>query len=163
VAQRGVKKLRLENFSDRELLYLLVDMADNEGWASAQDIVEMPELRALDYPEPRRAVALRLSWLTRYGILEREHLRDEDGNFIYIAGDESRPKLGQRWRLTELGVAFVNRGSLTQRQLTSLEGMDTARMWDVARVLTGRARGGSFGERKLIERELRYGLSKERY
>lgn len=160
---RGPKKLRLENFSDRELLYLLAEVADSEGWASAQDIVEQPEMRGLDYTSPRGAVALRLSWLTRYEILEREHLRDESGNFLYIAGDQSRPKYGQRWRLTELGVTFVNRGSLTQRQLASLEGLETARMWDVARVLTGRVRSGSFGQRKMIERELRYGLSKERY
>lgn len=157
------ESLKLEAFSDLEFLNLLLDVADDDGWADSQEIADMPEMEFLKrvYAKPRAAVSTRLSWLWRYGVVDREHLADDHGNLRYIAGDRGRPKYGQRWRLTPLGEAFV-RGSLTGRERSQLERMGKQHIVQMTRWLTEQARVAPGPAQHLMVREWRYGTHKTR-
>jgi hypothetical protein len=154
-------RLRIVDFSDRELLSLLVEARDGEGWASARDIADLPALRSLDNTHPHRMVAARLGWLFRYGVVEREYLVDKDGIKQYVAGDPDRPKYTQRWRLTALGEAYLSR-RLTQRQQSSIANMEDERLIDLTAMVTARARSMGPTGRWLLNREWRYGTAEER-
>ena len=79
--------LKLVDFLDEEFLALVVDNADYEGWASSQTIAESIQIST-------KNVGSRLSWMRRYGAVERD----------------TRP--GSRtqgfWRLTQRGEALVH-------------------------------------------------------
>jgi hypothetical protein len=60
--------LKLESFSDRELMMLILDLRDADGTVTPEEIADRLDL---DTPTPVRCVSSRLSWLRRYGILDR--------------------------------------------------------------------------------------------
>jgi hypothetical protein len=102
VARTALRSLRNEDFSDRELLHILNDLADNEGWATTEEIADAlhispPGRVTKDYREKygKHCVATRYSWMVRYGWVER---------------DPSRTK----WRLTEIGEELMA-GNLNKR------------------------------------------------
>lgn len=156
-------RLTLVDFSDRDLLGLLIDALDPDGWASSEAISNLPGLKFLreGHPRPVQCVGSRLGWLWRYGAIEREQMRDEHGTKVYIAGDKSRPKLTQRWRLTPLGEAMV-KGSLTKAQQAQLEGMGMDKMLSVTRWLGRSAIHAPDLARTLTIREFRYSTSDRR-
>ena len=152
--------LRLEEFSDRELLLALNDACQHgdDGWASAREVAARIGLDGLD---PHRAVAQRLSWQVRYGSVEREFLRDEHGNIRYHKSGQ--PMYTQNWRLSEAGrlAAF---GKLRQADENALGRLEDGQMLVLTRWLTQRthANGISPVTSKLVEREWRYGLAQGR-
>lgn len=140
-------RLRIEDFSDREFLLILVDVADEDGWADSEHIAQQMDLTE------RRIASSRLSWLRRYGAVEREHEQDADGNIRYFR--DGRVRYTQRWRLTELGRA-VAYGRLRKGTETALDRVDEGGLLMVARWLSERSRG-DMGAAKLVQREWRYG------
>jgi hypothetical protein len=152
---QGPSRLRLEDFSDREFLALCLEGGDADGWFSAKEVVKNPLLKNLEGDTPHRHVANRCSWLWRYGILEREHLRDETGQFRYVKGDPDRPKWGQRWHLTELGEAYLS-GALTKRQEGMLEKIEPERMLSMVGWFTGEIEASPDAARNLLLREWRH-------
>jgi predicted transcriptional regulator len=68
--------LTLLDLSDREFLLVVMDASDGDGWADSQDIANLLDVE-------RRNASSRLSWLVRWGVVEREHKRDESGNLRY--------------------------------------------------------------------------------
>jgi hypothetical protein len=148
-----LESLRLIDLSDREVLLVVADVADDDGWAYAYDVAE--RLGVADAYR-RRAGAQRLSWLKRYGAVEREHEADEHGNLMYVAGDPHRPRYGQRWRLTATGEALAS-GRLRAAQQRAVDDADEAQLLLVARIVAERARASSSSAAaKLIEREWRH-------
>ena len=102
--------LRNEDFTDRELLLLMMDVADadHDGVVTADDVAE-----ALGYDEGSGyRVSPRLSWMTRYGFLARN---------------------GRGWVITEAGSEIAH-GRLPQRMTEGLATMGVG-----ARVLAMRA------------------------
>lgn len=152
--------LKLQDFSDVEFLHLLMDARSDDGWTDSAHLAEMDGLAFLGdvYKYPRNPISSRLVWLWRYGVVEREHKRDAQGNLLYIKDDQERPKWGQRWKLTALGQAMVS-GKLTGRQRAHLEGLEAERMLDVTRWLTEQTREAPLAARRLMEREWRYGIN----
>jgi hypothetical protein len=149
----ALESLRIDDYSDREFLLVLDDLADGDGWADSQRVAEQ-----LGF-ESRRFAAVRLSWLQRFGAVEREHERDEHGNIRYTVHGKLR--YTQRWRMTEAGAALAH-GRLRKRQAESLERIGEEQMIEVTRWLTRRARGSGAVAAKLIAREWRYGTSASR-
>src|SRR4051812_42050060 len=80
MAKHRRASLRLDEFSDRELLYAY-ERAAVSGAANSQEVAD--EL-GLDLPNPSRSVSMRFGWLHRYGVLER----DEQGLWIPTATGE---------------------------------------------------------------------------
>jgi hypothetical protein len=142
-----VDRLRIEDFSDREFLLILVDVADADGWSDSEHVRERMDLAE------RRIASSRLSWLRRYGAVEREHARDETGNLRYHRN--GKLMFTQRWRLTKLGEAWAY-GRLRKREETALAGMGEEQLPLVTRWLAERTRGET-GAAKLVQREWRYG------
>jgi hypothetical protein len=125
----------IEDYSDRELLLIVDDVAAEREdlWVFAH---EVHERLALEWVE-MRSVSVRFSWLVRYGALEREHLRDSNGNLLYTA--KGNPRLGQRWRLTTKGRALA-KGTLTANQKKALSGITEDQLLVLAREIGTRQR-----------------------
>ena len=151
--------LRLEEFSDRELLLALDDVCRaQDGWASSREIAAH---LGIGGDEPHRPISQRLSWQQRYGSVEREHLRDETGNLRYHKGGQ--PMHTQNWRLSEIGQALAY-GRLTKGAETALGRLADGDMLDLTRWLGRRtmANGANRVAAKLVEREWRYVLAQRR-
>ena len=61
-----MKSFKLDDYSDRELVHVVVDLANDEGWTSVVDVASRVGLK-----EHVQSVTVRFSWMKRYGILER--------------------------------------------------------------------------------------------
>lgn len=128
--------LRLEDYSDRELLYALERASDSDGAASSADVAR--EL-GITTANPHHSVAVRFGWLRRYGVLERE----EDG----------------RWALTDDGAAVV-RGRLRARAERALEELGEEELWLLSQRLTSRyAASTNAVAATLVARQWRHGLA----
>jgi hypothetical protein len=144
----SIDRLRIEDYSDREFLLIVADLADEDGWTDSQAVAIQMDLK-------RRAIASsRLSWLRRYGAVEREHKADEDGNIRYHR--DGRVMHTQRWRLTEIGQAIAF-GRLRKSDETALARLKDDQMLLVTRWLTKRTGAGDSTVGRLVAREWRYG------
>lgn len=134
----SLEHLRLGDLSDREILLTLRDVADDDGYAYAQDIADGLSMGG---DHPHRSVAVRLSWLRRYGAVDREF----PGTY----------KQG-RWRLTPTGSELAM-GTLKASQERLLDGLTDAQVLAVTRHVAQQARMmGNHTSSKLIEREWKH-------
>lgn len=135
--------LKLEDFSDPELLYALEDYADSDGLVSTHGLVEGLGLVANpNLKHPVSSVAIRLAWLKRYGIVRRDQ---ESG----------------RWGLTEIGQRVMH-GRLSAAQKRLVEGLDGDDLLSIVQALGGRVVGASAESAKMAEREWRYSLAQRK-
>jgi hypothetical protein len=147
-----IERLTIDDFSDREFLLVLADVADHDGWALSEDMAERLDLA-------HKAIASsRLSWLRRWGAVEREHERDENGVLRYTGG--GKPIYSQRWRLTDAGRSLAY-GQLKKGQQNTLERIGDDQLLAVTRWLSERTRSDGVSGR-LSQREWRYGHAKGR-
>jgi hypothetical protein len=138
-------RLRLEDLSDRELLLVVDDMADADGYADAWEV----GLRlGLEQDHARRIVTSRLSWLRRWGAVEREPA----DNVPKVRGEPRRPR---RWMLTALGHDMAT-GRLRKAQQQALEGARDADLLALTGLLAQRQRHGGLTVRSLMRREWQY-------
>jgi hypothetical protein len=144
------ESLTLLDLSDREFLLIVEDAYDADGWADSFEVARRCDLKE------RRSAAIRLSWLWRNGVVEREHKRDESGNIRYHRN--GRVMHSQRWRLTEIGRAYAH-GALKARTQQALDKVDDAAMLELTRYVTGRLRTGDPAARWMVNREWRYGTA----
>ena len=145
-------RLTIDDYSDREFLLVLADVADHDGWANSQDIADRLDLA-------NKAIASsRLSWLKRWGAVDKEHERDESGVLRYHAN--GKPRYTQRWKLTDAGRALAF-GALKKNQQQTLDKLGDDQMLVVTRWLSERTRESGVSAR-LAQREWRYGHAKER-
>src|SRR5262252_4941792 len=143
----ALEHLRLQDLSDREILLVLIDAADEGEYAHADEIARALGMRG---DNAKRCVITRLSWLSRYGAVERELLYDELGQPVRHRSGEH--KKGQGWTPTEIGHQIAA-GTLKANQTKMLEGMDDAQILAVTRYVAEQARHmGNFTSSKLIER-----------
>jgi hypothetical protein len=153
---RVLSTLKLEDYSDRELLLIIDDLAGEDGWVFAVDVGER---LGMAEEHRKRAPATRLSWLVRYGAVEREHLADEYGNLRYIRGDPGRPKYGQRWRLTERGRQIAL-GKLSAAQERALGAINEDALVLATRAIAQRGlESGNDTLETLVKREWRFTTS----
>jgi hypothetical protein len=138
--------LTLLDFSDREFLLLLDDVADGDGYADSLQLADRLDLTK------RHSAAQRLSWLARWGAVEREHKRDANGVILYHR--DGKAKHTQRWALTDFGKAIAY-GKLKAGQRKSLEGLDDSALIEATRLISARTRNGSFAH--MAKREWKYG------
>jgi hypothetical protein len=129
--------LRLEDFSDRELLFALEDFAGEDGLVSSQALAEGLGINALKHPV--QSVAIRLSWLKRYGVVRRD---EESG----------------MWGLTSAGESIMH-GDLTKAQSRLLDNIDADRLFAVMHAVGGKLGSANAEAAKMAEREWRYNLA----
>src|SRR5687767_7783145 len=109
-----MQSLRLLDFSDRELLHVIYENAQDDGWADPADIVDA---LGIDHKHPRQCVGSRFGWLRKKGVLERD-----DAGFV---------------RLTEIGEAS-RAGKLTASQERQLDRLGAGDLLMLTRWLTKR-------------------------
>ena len=125
--------LRLADMSDREVLLIMIDLADEDGLVDPLLIAETIGVRG---DNKRRAVTARLSWLKRWGAV----YRDNDT---------------RSYGLTAIGHDMAS-GALRAAQSKALEGMGDAQMLLVTQWLTERAHGSGTTVQTLVRREWQY-------
>src|SRR5262245_7329546 len=120
----ALEHLRLADLSDREVLMAMLDLTDDpESYVNSDDVAKQLGMKG---DRAKQCVAIRLSWMSRYGAVERELLYDENRNPIVTrAGDHKR---GQGWRPTEVGEAIAD-GSLKANQERMLDGLTDAQLY----------------------------------
>jgi hypothetical protein len=143
------ESLTLLDLSDREFLLVLIDCEEDDGWADSQAVADQLDL------VHRRTASSRLSWLARWGVVEREHERDESGNIrVHRNG---KPFYTQRWRPTPIGYDMAT-GRLRKAQEAALASARDAEVLLLARTLAERQRSMPFAVGKLLTREWRWGV-----
>jgi hypothetical protein len=144
-----IDKLRIEDYSDREFLLIVRDACAEspDGWTEADEIAERMGLRH------KRLASSRLTWLRKYGAVEKEMERDHNGAIRANRNGEIR--YTQRWRLTPLGLSMAV-GKLSKTNRAMLEGLDEGKLLMAVRLITERTQETT-GASKLVQREWRYG------
>jgi phage antirepressor YoqD-like protein len=105
--------LQLTAFSDRELLFIMDDTTDGDGWT---DVEQVAKALNLDHDHPTMCVSSRFSWLKRYGVLERD---------------------GRRWKMTNIGRALMN-GQLDDTEESVLNAMRQDQLLALTTAITKR-------------------------
>lgn len=116
MARTALNGLKNDDFSDRELLHVVNDLADNDGYTTSQEIAHQLGIRLETnghhvtqedhLNHGIRCVGTRFAWMVRFGFCER---------------DEDRTK----WRLTAEGHDLMN-GRLTSGLQKALDKLDPA-------------------------------------
>lgn len=136
--------LKLEDFSDRELLWALEDHADGDGTVSSVALAEGLGLKQgpNDFKRPAQNVAIRLSWLKRYGVV----YRDADT---------------MRWGLTTVGQSLLH-GKLTAAEARALRDMNPEKLLVVMQEIGGVMKTAKAEAAKMAERDWRYTLAQRK-
>jgi|SRR5215471_14434766 len=122
--------LRLAEFSDRELLALMIDLRDERGVVTSYQIAEALDP---DAKHPTSCVGIRLGWMRRYHVVEQA------------------PNGTPGWQLTEKGEKLAN-GQLRAAQLKVLEGLDPSQGLDAALALGSFYRRLDYTEATMLRR-----------
>ena len=115
--------LKLVDFSDRDLLYVHADVADEDGWATAEQVAQAV---GLDHPRPAQCVGSRYAWLYRYGLMEQQR---EKGEVL--------------WRPNEVCEELVFNGTVSDAQRRSLENLSESKRADAIDALAALLPAGS--------------------
>lgn len=137
---------RLEAFSDREFLSLVVENADVDGWADTRELAGIIFPAAMNNGHSRNAisaVSVRLGWMRRFGVVSK------------------KPKAELRWGLTPTGHSFVL-GSLNNKLTDSLSELSDDKLLELQHQINLRYRRADPLAQHMIRREFRYGTSKLR-
>ena len=143
--------LKLENYSDREILHIVSDVADDAGWAEVEHIAERVGLRADGMSEAqllihaRRCVSVRLAWIRK------------------LSGTVDRHKDPERlqWCLTPLGIQVVT-AKLSTVLAERLDSVDEGSVLLSLDVLARRYNRSSGHTGNLMRREWVYGTHRNR-
>jgi hypothetical protein len=133
--------MRLNDVADREVLALIQDASDGDGQASTAAVAA---LIALDSKYPLTNVGVRLGYLRRIGMLERDS-----------------ETMG--WYLTPLGARFV-RGKLTAAQQRALEALkDEGSAWAATESLSRLLGDASQAQATMMRRQWQHGWAQRSY
>jgi hypothetical protein len=80
--------MTLMDMSDKDLLYTLEEIGDQEGWATAREVAEAVNL---DAKNRNQCIGGRFAWLKRFGIMD---FKMEEGE--------------SKWRLNALGESLLH-------------------------------------------------------
>lgn len=143
--------VKLESFSDRELLWLLEDLKDDEGWVTLSDLATRVGLHPNGKSDEqlaiyaRRCVAVRLAWIKRLtGCVEKSI-------------DRPLPS----WRLTVTGEEVL-KAKVPDSMLKGLGQMGDFGALTVLDQLARRYRGTDINTANLMRREWSHGTHRKR-
>lgn len=142
------RSLSVLEFSDRELLHIIDDNGDTEGYVTASEIADVI---GLQHDRPTQCIGQRFSWMRKYGVLE-----STDVERTIDEGGKSTKRKMKAWRLTELGYRFME-GRLRAQTQRSLEGLGEEQMLELTALVTGRFGQVSEEAALLMRRQWQYG------
>lgn len=79
MATNNLKRLRNIDYSDRELLHVIKSVADGRGLARAEDVAVAIGIAQNGKRTPAGTVSVRMSWMRRYGFIDRVDARTYGG------------------------------------------------------------------------------------
>lgn len=130
------ESLKLVDYSDRELLHMVEDHANDDGWADAK---ELGKALGIVGKRASSCVGSRLAWLRRYGAVEAE------------AGSKRN-----KWRVTQIGHTMI-RGELKASTRRVLDDVPDSQILLVTREVAQRQRAKRNDvQGHLIRREWRH-------
>lgn len=112
----SLKRLGLMEFSDRELLNVVLDYEDEQGWVKTEQIAEVVGIQG-DKPHAMRCVGIRFAWMKRYGVMEKGKRHE--------------------WRLTTAGRKIAL-GALTEVERSIIQNLASDQVMEATRALTAR-------------------------
>lgn len=146
--------LRVTDFSDREILRIIDEVAGPGGWADMIHVAERIFPSYMKGEERRRTamrcVGTRLSWMKRFGVVTRRVRYDKDNHTKYT-----------QWCLTSNGEKFL-RGHLTKPQEDALMHADEGKLIATAEVLLNRYTGIRIPVATMIRRQWQYANARRR-
>lgn len=148
----GFSNLKLESFSDREILHIVDDLGGAKDWVPIDQIATRVGLvrGALSEEQylihARRCVSVRLSWIQR--------LSDT------VVRNDSRPKIPE-WMLSKLGIRVVT-VDVPSAFTKQLEGMDQMAAVVALDSLSRRYQSAEYGAANLMRRQWAYGTHRLR-
>ena len=150
VLTRGSREsMRLYDLSDKELLAIIEDVADEEGWASRNDVaaVIFPFVK-MEGPRARvqhalRCVGIRFAWLRRYGVLAKRDGKSKDSF----------------WRLTSEGRNLLM-GELSHLEREALLMLGEERLVAATTMLARHFQAANPIAATLVRREWLYGTQR---
>ena len=145
--------LRLEAYSDRELMLVVRDLAIEDGWVEPEVVAQQ---LGIETASPRGAVTSRFVWMRRYGAMERELEADDDGTPVFTRA--GRVKVTSRWRLTPRGEALAL-GVLDEKARKQLDALTEDQMLLLTRWVAEKRRDVNEVAATLMRREWRYSNS----
>ena len=130
-SRNGRVSMTLLAISDAEILGMIDDLADENGWTTTMalriQLGEDPWIPSAG--EHRSGVGMRVAWLRRYGWLEK-------GERTRIDSDDDRGwRWSQSWRLTAMGVALLDNPELSKSVEKALDGLNPAQRLRMVREL----------------------------
>lgn len=143
--------LKLESFSDRELLHLISDLAEEDGWVDVETIATRVGLTVDGMSEEqllihaRRCVSVRLAWIRKLSGCVERHL---DAGLLW-------------WRLTDTGRQVVN-AKMTDALASRLDSMEEFASLAALDALSRRYRRADVKAANLMRREWVYGTHRSR-
>jgi hypothetical protein len=129
--------LTLMDYSDRELLFIVLDQQDpRSGYAATRDIAAAVGMTG---NHPNASVGVRLAWLRRWGAVHKRDGRSQ-------------------WAVTEIGQDLI-RGKLRKAQEQMMEGVKPEEMLMLTRRLTEAYGRAGVTAAHLMRREWKRGTS----
>ena len=140
------RDMTLWGISDAELLAIVDDLADENGWVTTADI--RSQLGENPEDPGKSGVGPRLSWMRRYGWTES-----------IGTGNRNDPK---RWRLTAMGHALIDNPKLARTIENALANMNAAQRVHLARELGEAASAGANELRTALRRQWQRSIAPRR-
>lgn len=136
--QNGNRKhASLYDFRDLDLMLMIEERADEDGWAETADLAS-----SLGFDDSLQPLGIRFAWMRRYGILD--HNAKE-----------------RTWRLTEGGLRVVE-AKLRAAQSRTIEAIPDESLIDVMANVTRRYHHGDPMIATMLRREFMFGTQRRR-
>jgi hypothetical protein len=141
--------LKLASFSDREILHLLQDLSDHEGWVDLDHLAQRVNLSRNGMSEDshrkhvRRCLGIRLAWIKR------------------LTHTVERSQTKGYWRLTVAGEEVV-RARMTRDSEAKLEGLGDFTAVVAIEILSRRYMRADRNAANLMRRQWTYGTHPSR-
>lgn len=145
--------LRVTDVSDREILRVIFDEADDEGWADLEDIANrFFSMRGEDRRRSAmRSCATRLAYMKRtLNVVKKRVMVDKIEHREYT-----------QWALTAQGHHFLN-GQLTASQQSSLSSADDGKLVAATEIISNRYMTVKAPVATMIRRQFQYGYGHRR-
>ena len=112
--KKPARSFDLYAFSDEELLALVKDNLDSEGWLTSAELAD-----AIGIPEDEEnrlsGIGIRLGWMARYGVIRKD----------------TEKKFPARWTLTGRGIVILE-AVFTSDQEAALKKLKGEQLWRLA-------------------------------
>ena len=146
MSSNGRVHLDLYAFSDEELLALVKDNLDGDGWVSSRELADAIGLDP-ESAERNYVVGQRLSWMVRYGV---------------VAKNSEPPVHPARWTLTGRGIVILE-ATFTKGFEEELKKLKGDHVWRLARAVSERYSSADEASANMVRRSFQRAQRRRRY